>query len=152
MSPANISFFRVSARLDYRTVVSRINEVQSLLNDQRKLHETTITVLEAELEKGRDSICLRLESIQATLHRQEGATHVTLFYAKSSLAAVKSLQQTVDHLTPAILSLQHSASRALDFRNLDPTKGLPVTLEDALGNIREIPLNWINSWEVCLTF
>lgn len=31
---------------------------------------------------------------------------------------------------------------------LDPTKDLPVMLEDSLGHILAVPMDWIKTWEV----
>lgn len=129
-------------------MVSRISEVQSLLDDHRKRHEDTVILLETQLQKSRDQVCSQLGSIQASLDRQETNSNTILSVAKSALGAVNGLQQMVDRIYYAVLSLQDVASRALYLRSLDPTKGLPIILEDALGNIREIPLDWVNSWEV----
>lgn len=34
------------------------------------------------------------------------------------------------------------------FRVIDPTLGKPVVLETFLGELWEIPTNWIHNWEV----
>ncbi|KAB5576011.1 hypothetical protein GE09DRAFT_1265508 [Coniochaeta sp. 2T2.1] len=142
-----ITMLLMSARLDCRTMLSRMDEVETLLKDERQLHEMTVAVLEAQLEKNRRQICLQLDSIQAAVDRQEGSTRLLLFYAKSTLGAVKSLQQVVGQVFQVALSLRELVVQSIYVRSLDPTKGLPVTFEDALGNVREIPLDWINSWE-----
>lgn len=33
-------------------------------------------------------------------------------------------------------------------RTLDPTRDMPVWFEDALGNLSEIPMDWIHTWDV----
>jgi len=131
-------------------MLSRMNEVESRLDDQCKHHETVLAVVKAQLDKSRNQICLQLDFIQSAVHQQESRTQMILFYAKSTLGAVKCLQQMVGQMFQTVLSLHDLASQGLYMRSLDPAKGLPVTLEDALGNIRENPLDWISSWEVCL--
>ncbi|UPK95737.1 hypothetical protein LCI18_006672 [Fusarium solani-melongenae] len=53
-------------------------------------------------------------------------------------------------MSQTVINLQVMASHSMFLRPLDPTKELPVILEDALGNELPIPAQWLDSleWEV----
>ncbi|OIW29471.1 hypothetical protein CONLIGDRAFT_328831 [Coniochaeta ligniaria NRRL 30616] len=138
---------KVSARLDCRTMLSRIDDMDQILKDQQKCYEATANHLEAQLEKSHRKIYYRLDSIQAAVDNEQGGIQMLLLFTKSSLCAVKGVQQMLGQVFQAVLSLHDLVSRTVYFRSLDPTKGLPIILEDALGNVREVPLNWLHSWE-----
>jgi hypothetical protein len=129
-------------------MLSRFEEVQKLLHDQRQAQQTAVALLETQLMRSRQQICDQLDSIHASMDRQETTTQVLLFCAKSTYNAVRSMQRMIEQIFQTVLSLHDLVSQTTYMRSLDPTKGLPVILEDALGNIRELPLDWIESWEV----
>lgn len=49
-----------------------------------------------------------------------------------------------------IVRLQFQASDTMHFKALDPTKGMPIMLEDPLGFVLEIPLDCVHDWDVSL--
>ena len=48
----------------------------------------------------------------------------------------------------AVVSLETAVSDPVLRKPLDPTKGMPLVIEDALRETIEIPLNLVHSWEV----
>jgi len=137
---------RVSTRLDCQTMLSRVNEVQNVLNDQREAQKDTVNFLEAQLERNREQNRDQLDSIQANVDQQKGCLQRLLFCANKGADTTQSLQQVLNQVLRLTLSLHGLVYQALYF--IRPTRGQPITLEDALGNVREIPLDWIGSWEV----
>jgi len=67
---------------------------------------------------------------------------------KQSLAAVVEIKELLAQVANVVVSFQASSSTLLRF--MDPTKELPVIVEDALGRQLTIPPGWIEflQWNV----
>jgi len=66
----------------------------------------------------------------------------------STLSGLHEVKDLIDRLCQMIAKLQVLASNSMFFYGLDPTKDLPLVVEDALGNVLQIPLDLVHSWKV----
>jgi len=54
---------------------------------------------------------------------------------------------TLDRITDEVCALRHLTLNPAPSRSLDPTRELPVILEDAMGTQRQLPMDCIHNWE-----
>ncbi|KAG8407245.1 hypothetical protein J3458_020734 [Metarhizium acridum] len=131
---------RQSARVDNRTVLERIEKVSQLLAN----HEKTLTDMHEEQVR----LCLDISNRLVMMERD---SHTILPWVKMTYETVGEIKEMVGNVTRLVASMQSLASDSLLFRTLDPTREKPVLLEDPLGHIVEIPMDWIHDWSVCRT-
>lgn len=65
------------------------------------------------------------------------------------LASVQEINNHVVNVRQAVTTLQTKVTSPMPRNFLDPTKDMPLFVDDALGNTIEIPLRLVHSWEVC---
>lgn len=64
------------------------------------------------------------------------------------MAGTQEVNNHVSHVQRAIVRLETAVSDPVLKNPLDPTKDMPLFIEDPLGNSIEIPLDLVHSWEV----
>ena len=64
------------------------------------------------------------------------------------LARTREVNDHVNTVRQAVVSLEAAVSDPVLRKPLDPTKGMPLIIDDALRGTIEIPLNLVHSWEV----
>lgn len=81
---------------------------------------------------------------------QEKSSRDILRLAKDTIYSILEVKALLIQISQTVINLQAMASNSMFLRPLDPTKELPVILEDALGNELPIPAQWLDSleWEV----
>lgn len=137
-------YLRRSAHVDNATMLHRIDEVKKLMHEHQdellRLHEEHIKILQGQTEQ--------LSKINNRLVMQ-GQTFLNIFtLMKTTSAALFELKDMLGRCAQLSVSLQTLASNPMFFRSLDPTRNMPVVFEDALGNVLEIPLDWLHNWGV----
>ncbi|KAK8112668.1 hypothetical protein PG984_013194 [Apiospora sp. TS-2023a] len=129
---------RYSTHAENATLLAKINEVSMMVSnnqrDQKLLHGA-----------------LQLQNVEnqtrfSDLNRRLEAQTTRMMSAMSILLAIFHELGYVKKFIIAVMLHLRMMSGPL-FRGLDPTKGFPVFLEDALGNILEIPLQWLDDWD-----
>ncbi|KAK5660897.1 hypothetical protein OQA88_12270 [Cercophora sp. LCS_1] len=132
-----------SARVDNATMIMRIDHVRQLVEAQEGCHEEMLRLLQ-EQEKLSTTQTEQLENVNKQLVTQSHDIHGAVTIAKQSFMAIVEIK---DALTMVASNL--SELRTFVFRFLDPTKELPVTIEDALGRRLPIPPEWLDcmQWE-----
>jgi len=87
------------------------------------------------------------------ISEQQGETHNAITTQTTSLEALG--RQQSQQLTPMVRQLVEDVGRVrYQMSNpppraaLDPTKDLPILLEDPLGTRLTVPMEWVKSWEV----
>ncbi|KAL8383116.1 hypothetical protein RB595_006735 [Gaeumannomyces hyphopodioides] len=143
----------------YKKIEFTFREKNDLTSLRRKLSETTaklsllsslaarqLAVMDTaaildRIDHTRREISLRQNQAQERLQ----CLVVSSQGACAALAAIKVLlEQLVQGMAglPALLF----GLIALNSLRLDPTRGLPAHIEDAMGNVLELPLDWIFEW------
>lgn len=87
----------------------------------------------------------QLASIETGLANQARSGSQALTSIQRTLGAIIEVKAMVSQLTQSVLDLQVSISNVFFLRTLDPTRELPVILEDALGRNIPIPAEWLDS-------
>ncbi len=90
------------------------------------------------------------EDMAESMRKQDENNWKILSQAKSSFCALLEVKDMLHHVCTAIVDIRGLLLSQATTRSLDPTKGLPLIVEDALGNIIEVPLDLVHSWEVGL--
>lgn len=75
----------------------------------------------------------RLESISSKLDVQTQASWEILRSVASVFSAIRQVKQMLAQVADNVVHLQTLASNAVLLRPLDPTRELPIILEDTLG-------------------
>lgn len=94
----------------------------------------------------------KLEDMSQQLVTQEKSNRDILGLAKDTFYGMLEVKALLVQISQTVINLQAIASNSMFLRPLDPTKELPVILEDALGNELPIPAQWLDSleWEVSM--
>jgi hypothetical protein len=121
-------------------MLARIQEVKGLLSVNQETQDAILHLGQIHTSE--------LRIVSERLAVQGGNNRETLSIVKSTFSAVREVKDLIDRACQVAVSLQVLASNSIFFRGLDPTRNLPLAAEDALGNILEIPLDLIHSWEV----
>ncbi|RYP69338.1 hypothetical protein DL771_006148 [Monosporascus sp. 5C6A] len=89
----------------------------------------------------------QLAGINQRLDTQEESRGMLLdIVGKTSNAIIQVKEMLVD-VAEKVAYLHIMVSNAIYIRGLDPTKDLPIILEDALGISLPLPENWLEDWE-----
>ncbi|GAB1309964.1 hypothetical protein MFIFM68171_00174 [Madurella fahalii] len=137
---------RKSARVDNATMLARIDEVQRLVSAEATCRKEIIRLLKEQrntVKRQADE----LGGIHDELVSQSGGILEALASAKQSFTAVVEVKKTLAEVAKAVISIQALASASTCLRFIDPTKDLPVIIEDALGGLFTIPAEWVDCLE-----
>lgn len=64
------------------------------------------------------------------------------------MAGTQEVNKHVGHVHRAVVQLETAVSDPVLRNALDPTKDMPLIIEDPLRNTIEIPLKLVHTWEV----
>ncbi|KXX74530.1 hypothetical protein MMYC01_209032 [Madurella mycetomatis] len=117
-----------SARADKAAMMARVDEVKRLLSQNQDVQEAAL-----RLSQDRTT---QLYALSKRMKKQEGDIWVILFQVKPTFSAVLGIRDMVSQVYQAVIGLQ----ALVISHSLDPTKDLPLIVEDALGNTIRIPL------------
>ncbi|RSL41160.1 hypothetical protein CEP53_012924 [Fusarium sp. AF-6] len=140
---------RKSARVDNATLCARIEEIRQLMSDSCQGHEEMLDFLQVQ-NAASENQAKKLEDMSQQLVVQEKSNRDILGLAKDTFSGILEVKTLLVQISQTVINLQVMASHSTFLRPLDPTKELPVILEDALGNELPIPAQWLDSleWEV----
>ena len=146
------SRFRKSARVDNATMLARINEVQRLVSAEASCREEMLELLKKQCDTANIQVD-ELRTVKGQLVAHSGSIREVLTAVNQSLASVVEIKQSLAQIATFVINLQVSASASMFLRFLDPTRELPVIVEDALGRQLTIPPEWIEclEWSVSVT-
>jgi hypothetical protein len=136
---------RHSSRASNATLLARIEEVREELRRQEQRHEDLLRRLdkqESEVDR-----TLRIAKINEQLGVQEASDDVLLALAKSALGSFDQVKGALLGIGSTVGYVQVMVSNTMYLRSLDPTKELPVNLEDALGHTLPLPKEWLEDWD-----
>ncbi|KAK4153252.1 hypothetical protein C8A00DRAFT_15503 [Chaetomidium leptoderma] len=131
---------RKSARADNATMLARVDEVKRLVSQS---HEVQVAMLHLSRDHS-----TQLYALGEKVEKQEETGSAVLSQAKGTFRIVLEVKEMVNQLCKTVADIQLLLSSRTITKSLDPTKNLPLIVEDALGNIMEIPLDLVHSWEV----
>jgi hypothetical protein len=142
-------FPRQSSRVGDATLLSRIHEVQRLVSAEAESKEELLQMMREQCKCARKQE-ETLNPVEEGLVTTSGGVWEVLASAKKTLAAVVEMKDTLASLTRLVISAQVLASNFMFLRPIDPTRELPVTLEDSLGRLFTFPPEWIEKiqWKV----
>ncbi len=141
---------RKSARADDATVMARIEEVKRICQHMQSGQEEVLSLLKKQRTENEKRAAMqdeKLGQIQSRIGVTEQNSCTILTLARDTLRGMLAVKSLLDSISEGVANLQIAASNAAAIRSLDPTKGLPVVLEDALGRPLEIPAQWIDTLE-----
>ncbi|RMJ17157.1 hypothetical protein CDV36_003176 [Fusarium kuroshium] len=140
---------RKSARVDNATLCARIEEIRQLVSDNCQSREEMLDLLRVQ-NTASENQAEKLEDMSQQLVVQEKSNRDILGLAKDTFSGILEVKALLVQISQTVINLQVMASNSMFLRPLDPTKELPVILEDALGNELPIPAQWLDSleWEV----
>lgn len=130
-------------------MLARIDEVRRLVSAEASSREEMLRLL-----KGQHDIANRqadqLKAVNEQLVVCSRSNSDVLTSVKQSLAAVVEIKELLAQVAKVVVSFQVSASSSTFLRFLDPTKELPIVVEDALGRRLTILPEWIEflQWKV----
>ncbi|RSL94418.1 hypothetical protein CDV31_014332 [Fusarium ambrosium] len=138
-----------SARVDNATLCARIEEIRQLVSDNCQSREEMLDLLGVQ-NTASENQAEKLEDMSQQLVVQEKSNRDILGLAKDTFSGILEVKALLVQISQTVVNLQVMASNSMFLRPLDPTKELPVILEDALGNELPIPSQWLDSleWEV----
>jgi hypothetical protein len=91
---------------------------------------------------------VQLVTIDERLKVQEESRQTLLYAAGKAFDAINLVKDILVDLAEKVAHLQVMVSNSIYIRSLDPTKDLPVILEDSLGFCLKLPEDWIENWDV----
>jgi hypothetical protein len=132
-------------------MLARIDEVQRLVSAEASSREEMLGLLQAQHDMASQQTH-ELRAVNGQLAAHSGSIRDVLMTVRQSLASVVEIKETLAHIARAVVSFQASSSASMLLRPLDPTRDLPVIMEDALGRQLTIPAEWIErlEWRVSL--
>ncbi|KAJ2985684.1 hypothetical protein NUW58_g5402 [Xylaria curta] len=138
-----------SARADNVTMLARIDRVQQLVSRTCASQEEVLSLLQHQ-RKASEKQEEKLEEVSQQLAIQDNSSRSILAVAKDALCGILEVKDLLFQVSKNVINLQIMASNTMFIRLLDPTRELPVIIEDALGRKLPIPAQWLDSleWEV----
>ncbi|KAJ3521381.1 hypothetical protein NM208_g13315 [Fusarium decemcellulare] len=132
---------RKSARIDHAAMLARTDEIQTRVT-QTCTNQAEILRL---LQQANERHVKKLDHVSQQLVKQSERAQSLLAIAKDALSNIIEIKGLLIRVS------QNVANIHMPFNSiyLDPTKELPVTLEDALGRHIEISAQWLDflQWE-----
>ncbi|KAF6803827.1 hypothetical protein CPLU01_16091 [Colletotrichum plurivorum] len=136
-----VAALRKTARVDSVTMLARVQQVENLIQSRQdyllQLHSEYSSALQ-----GRSEQLHRLEENLET--QQQHFVGMSLSLGN----ALKALQEIKEMLAQIANTLHLYITAPISFRFIDPTLGKPVVLETSLGELWDIPTNWIHEWDM----
>lgn len=130
--------------------MARIEEVKRICQHMQSGQEEVLSLLKKQRTENEKRAAMqdeKLGQIQSRIGVTEQNSCTILTLARDTLRGMLAVKSLLDSISEGVANLQIAASNAAAIRSLDPTKGLPVVLEDALGRPLEIPAQWIDTLE-----
>lgn len=136
-------------------MLARIDQVQQLVSGACTGQEELLEFLQEQRtanEQRAEKQLQRPDEVNQRLATQEKGSRNILAVAEDALHGILEVKNLLIQVSQNVIDLQITASNSIFIRLPDPTRELPVILEDALGRHLEIPAQWIDTleWEVSL--
>jgi len=128
---------RQVARLEHAAMATKVDKVLEQQDKTRKTTNTLTTALEKLSQQQSQQLIDLDERVESSTSRTSQAVGLTNDLLRKLVEDVQVVRYQMSNSGPS--------------RALDPTKNLPVLLEDPLGYHLTVPMDWINSWEVKTT-
>ncbi|KAF5013989.1 hypothetical protein FDECE_19 [Fusarium decemcellulare] len=130
------------------TLLARADEVHKLVSESRASQEDMLRLMRQQ-RKASDEQVRKLNEVNQLLVRQGNSSRSILGAAGEALSAIVEVKDLLVQVSKDIINI-HIVFNSMYLRSMDPTKELPVIIEDALGRHVPIPAEWLGSleWEV----
>lgn len=138
-----------SARIDNLTMLARIDRVEQLVSHICASQDEVLTLLQHQ-RRASERQAEKLDEVSQQLVTQDKSNQSILAVAKDALCAILEVKGLLFQVSENVINLQIMASDTMFNRLLDPTRELPVVIEDALGRKLPIPAQCLDSleWEI----
>lgn len=169
---------RKTALVDQATLLARIDRVQGIVAEHSIDQAKILDILKAErdargyqtkkLEEAEAKLAAQTEQLNAQSEQLEQAKQqlqaqskqLVVQYeqgrsifsvAKDALSGILEVKTMLVQVSQNVVNLHAVATNPSAGMVLDPTREMPVMLEDALGRQMPIPAVWLDTiqWEVC---
>ncbi len=144
---SKLTISRQSTRAGNATIILRIEEIHRALGRHRVEQQALVTALETQETLSREQ-AQELGQITKRLDSHESSSITILGQVKQAFGAIVQVQWMLGNVADRVVRLHDMLASSTYMRGLDPTKNLPVVFEDALGFQRELPMDWLEDWEV----
>ncbi len=135
-------------------MLARVDEIKQLVSQNHDVQETMLRLSRdqnTQLHALAERMKTQEDKMTEMMKKQDENTWAVLSQAKNVFCVVLEVKDMVNQLCAGIVDLRVLLSSQTMTRPLDPTRNLPLFVEDALGEIIEIPLDLVHSWEVTAT-
>jgi len=135
-------------------MLARVDEITRLVSQNTDVEETMLR-LSRDQNTQLHALAERMKkheiSMAQKLQRQDENSWAILSQVKSGFCVLLEVKDMLHQVCTTVVEIRGLLLNQAISAALDPTKGLPLVVEDAFGNIIEMPLELIHSWEVCLS-
>jgi hypothetical protein len=130
-------------------MLARIDEVDKLISTQIDNHQEVYRLLKAQ-RRAPEAELSELRATTSQLAVQSGLLREIMLCLKQWIAALIDLKRTLAYVATMVAHIHIFIASSHSLYALDPTKGLPAILEDALGRRFSLPAEWLDGleWEV----
>lgn len=121
-------------------MLARVDEIHRLVAKSEEVQE-------AMLHLSRDQ-STQLFALSERVKTQTEHIDTVVSQNKSRFRVILDIKDVVTQLVTVVADFRVLLSNQAITRPLDPTRNLPLIVEDALGTLVEIPLDLVHSWGV----
>ncbi|RSL64865.1 hypothetical protein CEP51_013081 [Fusarium floridanum] len=136
-----------SARVDNTTLLARVAGVQTLVSRSCSDQEEMLDLMRQQRKTTEEQV-QKLDEVSQQLVKQDTSSRNILAVAGEALSAIIQVKDLLFQVSQDVINVR-TVLNSMFTRSMDPTKELPVTIEDALGRHVPIPPEWLDSldWE-----
>lgn len=150
-----LTYIRKSSRVDNATMLARIEEIHQLNSQAQSDRKDILDILQKQRTESKEQAekqCHNADEAHKLLSMMNKTNCTVLDVTRDAQCSIVQVENLLTKVSQNVTNLQLEASNSMFIRPLDPTKGLPVILEDALGRSLDIPAQWIETleWQVCI--
>ncbi len=136
-------------------MLARVDQIKRLVAQNYDVQEAILRLSQdqnTQLFTLAESMKRHEEAVTKMLQKQDENSGAILSQMTTGLGILLEVKGILNQVCAAVVDVRVFLSTYSITRTLDPTKNLPLVVEDALGNVIEFPLDLIHSWEVLTAF
>jgi hypothetical protein len=132
-------------------MLARVDEIKRLVAQNHGVQEAMLRLSQdqnTQLFALAERMKQHEENMAERMQKQDENHRAVLSQMKSGFGVLIEVKEMLHQVCAAVVDFRVLLSTQTVARTLDPTKNMPLIVEDALGNIIEFPLGLVHSWEV----
>ncbi|RSL89111.1 hypothetical protein CEP52_015018 [Fusarium oligoseptatum] len=137
--------------IDNATLLARVAEVKDLVSKSCSSQQEILDLTQQQRRASEEQV-QKLDEVTQQLAKQDTSSRSILAVAGEALSAIVEVKDLLFQVSQDIINVR-IVLNSMFIRSMDPTKELPVIIEDALGRHVPIPPEWLDSldWEALYT-